>query len=612
MENVHFSKIKLQGGFWGHYEDLVRRVTVPALYKEYVRTGRFAALRCSKDIEAHIYWDSDVAKWIEAAAFLLQTRKDPQLEATIDEAVEMIAQKQLPNGYFNSYFIANEPENIFTDRQKHELYCAGHLIEAAIAYHNATGKRKLLDVMERYAEYISRAFPKEHTAKYYTPGHEEIELALLKLAEHTGKEMYRELAGWFLEERGKHPEDLANYPYFAWQNQSDRPVREIREARGHCVSGSYLYTAMTDYSRQTADAQLLEVCRTIFRDISQRKMSITGGVGTGMVGEAFGYPFLIPNRTNYNETCAAIALAMFAGELQRTEVNSTYADVIERIWFNGMLSGLSLSGNRYFYENAMEIDLQDYDHSIYNMENIDSPTARFRGRLHKRRLQRVEDVGCSCCPPNLSRMLASATRYMYSVDADTVYCHQFAASTAELTVNGGPATLTLETDYPRDGKLKYTYHGAPAKLAVRIPGWCVEYTGERENGYGIFPVKDGDTVTLEFPMPLHFVEANPKVRDDAGKYAVTRGPVVYCMEGVDNGINLRDIALQEDGQYSLEMTEEFPLAVITLQARRRSDFDELYRVKQDSWEYFTAKLIPYFCFANRGPQNMLVWTQLYK
>jgi len=611
MENVHFSATRLQGGFWGHYEALVRNITVPSLYREYVRSGRIASLACSKDLETHIYWDSDVAKWIEAAAYLLHTGADSKLEAAIDDAVAVIAEKQLPNGYYNTYYISNEPENTFTKRQNHELYCAGHLMEAAIAYHSATGKDTFLNVMQRYADHIYQVFLVERSAKFFTPGHPEVEQALLKLAAYTGNTKYRDLAAYFLEERGRHPEDLEGYASFPWQNQSDRPVREIREARGHCVSGLYLYTAMADLARQSDDHQLLEVCRNIFQDITQRKMSITGGVGTGMVGEAFGYAFDLPNRTNYNETCAAIALAMFAGVLQQTEVSSVYADVIERIWFNGMLSGLSLSGNRYFYENALEIDLMDYDHSIYAMENISSYDARHRGRLHKRRLQRAENLGCSCCPPNISRMLASASRYMYSVDGAVIYCHQFASAVTQLTVDGEAATLALETNYPQDGKLKYTYHGKPTTLMVRIPGWCVEYTGETENGYARFPVTDGETVELELPMQLHFVEANPKIREDAGRFCVTRGPIVYCMEGIDNGPDLRDVAIAENGVYQLCREADFPAPVITIPARRRKPFFGLYRVKQETYETFTAKLIPYFCFANRGAQNMLIWTQLY-
>jgi len=618
MENVHFSKTRLRGGFWGHYEDLVRRVTVPAVYDRFAESGRFAGLQCRKDVQTHIYWDSDVAKWIEAVAYLAENRPEPELEKRVDAAVEDIVKNQLPNGYFNSYYISQEPDNMFKVRNNHELYCAGHLIEAAIAYDRATGKNALLKAMIRFADHIYQVFYVEKSAAFITPGHEEIELALLKLAEYTGREKYRQLAAYFIEERGRHPEELEEdgagspetFTYFRWMTQSDTPVREAAEAHGHAVRAGYLYTAIADLARQSGDKELLAVAKRLFRDIVDTKYSITGGVGAQMYGEAYGQAYRLPNRSNYNETCAAISLAMFAGELQRMEPNCEYADVIERIWFNGMLSGMSLNGDAFFYENALEIDRRDYDASTRSFSELTPAQFHNRGLLHDRRLQRAKVFTCSCCPPNISRMLASITRYMYSVDGDTIYCHQFAASETELTVGGAPAKLELVTNYPTDGKLTYIYHGVPARLAVRIPDWCVEYTGVTENGYAVFDVTDGSTVELELPMEIHFVEANPEVSEDAGRYAVTRGPIVYCLEGVDNGRRLWDIVLQECGEKTVKASGEFGVPVLEIAASRRPAATTLYKLKSDVREKFTAKLIPYFAYANRGVSDMQIWTQV--
>lgn len=619
MENVHFSKTKLQGGFWGQYEDLVRRVTVPAIYARFAETGRFASLQCRKELESHVFWDSDVAKWIESVAYLVQTKREPELERLADEAIDLMVKNQLPNGYFNSCYIAQMPDKVFTNRDDHELYCAGHLIEAAIAYDRATGKDALLKMVVRYVDYIYQVFYVEKSAPYFTPGHEEIELALLKLADDTGVSKYRELAAYFIEERGKHPEEVrarvvnleeSKDAYYRWVNQSAHPVREMTEVYGHTVRAGYLCTAMADLARQTGDKELLEVSKRLFRDIAETKLSITGGVGTQMYGESYGPAYRLPTRTTYNETCAAISVTMFAGELQRQDVNSTYADVIERILFNGMICGMSLDGDAFFYENPLEIDLRDYDYSTLIFEPVTHFQMHERNIPHRRRLQRARVFNCSCCPPNISRMLASITRYMYSVDGDTVYCHQFASAETELTVNGQPATLKLATNYPCDGKLTYTYHGPDAKLAVRIPDWCTEYDGATEKGYAYFPVSDGSVVELELPMEIHFVEANSQVSELAGKYAVTRGPIVYCMEGVDNGDKLWSVLFEEKGEKKVVETEEYAVPVLELAAFKQAESNTLYRIKSDAYEHMTARLIPYYAYANRGISDMQIWTQV--
>jgi DUF1680 family protein len=275
-----------------------------------------------------------------------------------------------------------------------------------------------------------------------------------------------------------------------------------------------------------------------------------------------------------------------------------------------MLSGLSLTGDAFFYENALEIDLRDYDYSDLYFSTGNSAEIHRRGLLSPRRLERAKVFSCSCCPPNINRVLASIARYAYTQDGNVVYCNQFMPCRTELTVGGKPAVLELKTQYPHNGKLVYTYHGAPAVLAVRIPDWCVEYQGATENGFAKFSVTDGQTITVDLPMALHFVQADPRVRSCAGRFAVTRGPLVYCMEGVDNGSDLRDIELLDNGNFGLETDPDFPAPVISMDGHRRPRSRSLYTLRDNERQPIRVKLIPYFGFANRGRTDMLVWTMI--
>lgn len=604
MKNISYLHADITGGFWKQYQDLVRHVTIGSVYDRFSETGRFAALSCTG--KTHIYWDSDVAKWLEAAAYLAAKEPSPKLTAIVDEAVKTIKEHQLPSGYYNSHFIAEESENIFTRRDDHELYCAGHLIEAAVAYAEATGKREFLDSMIRYADHIHEVFYVKRSAAFKTPGHPELELALSKLADFTGNEKYRTLARYFIRERGKDPKEEEGTRYLPGMTLSEKPFLERKEASGHAVRASYLYTA----AAASGDKELIAKARALFSDIANTKMAVTGGVGASIAGEAFGKAYVLPNRTSYNETCAAIALVLLAEKLQETELSSVYADTIERVLYNGMLSGLSLSGDAFFYENALEIDLSDYDLT----SDLTAAEAHRRGLLHKRRLARAKVFSTSCCPPNLCRTIASLGRFLYSQDGDRIICHQFAESVTAFTVKGKPARIAMHTDYPVSGKVTFVYEGEDTELFVRIPGWCPEETKKKygaEKGYASFPVSDGASVTVEFPMNVSFLEGNPKVIDTSGKVAVMRGPVVYCMESVDNGEALWDIELMTDRPPVVSAEKEFPLPCLLIPAKRRPARDTLYQELSDVREDVTAKMMPYFAFANRGITNMQVWAKRY-
>ncbi len=618
IANIPFTNCHIEGGFWQKYQELVREVSIRRVYERFRETGRFDALRCDwKEGEPHrphFFWDSDVAKWIESVAYLLEEKPDPSLYALAEEAIADILKSQRADGYYNCYYLTVEPENIFRNRDRHELYCAGHLIEAAIAWDHATGERAFLDAMCRYADLIYRIFYEEHSAGFVTPGHEEIELALLKLYLYTKEKKYLTMAAYFLEERGRHPDEDVTESYARYNariGQSDRPARELEEAAGHAVRAGYLYTAMALCAGIGQDEELYAACRRLFDDIVNTKLSITGGVGACINGEAFGKAYILPNRTNYNETCAAIALALFAEKMQELSESTRYADMIERILFNGMLSGLSLDGTAFFYENALEIHLADYGHPLLHYAEMTPGQRHEAGLLDLRRLHRAEVFDCSCCPPNITRILASMTRFFLGQDGDTIYCYQFAPYTAEFCVGGKPAGLRLMTEYPASGHLRFTYQGEPATLAVRIPDWCTEYAGGTENGFAKFPVTDGDTVEIDLPMAVHFIEADPKAFDLAGLCAVTRGPVVYCMEEADNGPDLSAIELAADAEGAVVPSDAYyGIPVLELPARRRKSFPALYRLRSSDTVPAVAKLIPYFAFANREICDMATWFRI--
>ena len=592
MKNLDFEQIAIKDGFWRFYSDLNRSSVVKNVYDRFKETGRFDSLRCDwregMPNKPHIYWDSDVVKWIEGVAYLIEESPEPELEALVDEMIDNIAQNQRSDGYFNSYFLSIDPSKIFTDRDRHELYCLGHMIEAAIAYHKATGKDKLLNSVLKYVDMIYRVFVEEKSAAFVTPGHEEIELALLKLYGYLGNEKHLKLARFFIDQRGNN-----NGEEKSSQIQSNLPLREISEAVGHSVRACYLYTAMAMLAKIDGDDKLKSACDRVFDDIVNYKMSITGGIGADHSGEKFSYKYDLPNSDTYNETCAAISLAMFAGAMQEMEANSRYGDVIERIYYNGFISGVSLDGEKFFYTNPFEIDRKKYARSTYQ------PIC-----------ERVKVFNCSCCPPNVTRMLASIPRYMYTVDGDTIYCNQFVQSETKFQIGGKDAILTQTTDYPNNGKITFKYKGEPMTLYVRIPDWCVEYEGDTENGFAMFEVSDGESVTVNLPMEVHFMEANPYAQDNSGRYAVQRGPVVYCMEQIDNGENLRDITLLENSVKKVECEEGIPAPVIYMGAERRPATDRLYSLKGNKRVSFTARLIPYSAFANREATDMLVWTMV--
>jgi len=595
-----FSSVKINNGFWKAKQDMVKDTTVYAVYDRFKETHRFDALSCNWQEGApytpHVFWDSDVAKWIEGVAYILNFERNQILEDIVDQAIEEIVRNSNEHGYFNSYFLVLEQDKRFKDRNRHELYCAGHLMEAAVAYYNATGKDALLNTMCKYADYIEQVFKIEDSAAFVTPGHPELELALMRLYEATGEKRYAALAKHFIDKHGNNEKDTAIADWAtSTYTMDEQPLREISEPRGHSVRALYLLCGMADVAREFDDPELLAACERCFDSIVHKRMYITGGVGSTSLGEAITIDYHLPNRTAYSETCAAIALAMFCLRMLKLKNDAKYADTVERAIFNGVLSGISMSGKNFFYVNPLEIDLE------FNNVN---PATKEKERYPITR--RPEIFGCSCCPPNLVRFLSVIGGYIYGYDEETVYINQFVDST--LQTDG--IKVCLRTEYPVDGKLNIQCETDKKFLAVRMPEWCEKATASHSyflrNGYMVFDLRVSKQIAIELDMPVSAIQCNQNVHENAGRIAITRGPIVYCAEAIDNCQNLRSVYLSPNEEYKLGECEFLVPNIITTAYKSETN-NALYYKADSQMEKMRFKLIPYYAFANREESSMLVW-----
>lgn len=604
MEQIDFRHTDLTDGFWKNRQKTIIETSIDSVYRRFEETGRFSALRCDwkegMENKPHIFWDSDIAKWIESASYIMEKESHPEWEKIIDEAAEAIAANQLPDGYFNSCYITLYPEKRWTERTDHELYCAGHLIEAAIAYDSATGKRRLLDIMEKYAEHIYNVFIRDKSASFTTPGHEEIELALIKLYRYTKNEKYLEMCRFFIDNRGSKDEQKygGSSPKYS---QSHLPVRQQRTAEGHSVRACYLYCGMADLAKETGDGELFNACEAIFDDIVNKKMYVTGGIGSSSVGEAFTLPYDLPNLTAYSESCASLALAWFAQRMTLLDDDSKYADAAERVLYNNALSAVSLDGKSFFYVNPLEIRTD-----ILNRNTSQTDT---RERLPE--TQRREVFSCSCCPPNITRFIASAADFMYTVDDGTLFVHQYMAGNTKF----GDIKVSQETEYPKNGKIRITVGGV-SRVAVRIPSWCENYSAQLngsgadysvKKGYAYIDLKGDGVLDLSFEMKPALVFASPDVYDCRGKAAVALGPVVYCAEGVDNDFVVSSFVLDKKPKFSSRFDEKLGAYTLTASGTVPQGGWKLYSSAPEKRVAAEIKLIPYFAFANRGETDMEVW-----
>lgn len=616
-KNVSFENIRITSGFWTQKQALVRNVAAMNVYNRFDETGRIKAFACDwgegMSNRPHFFWDSDVAKWIESVAYLTRLEKAPELEVLADAIIDNVEKNQFEDGYFNIYYTVVEPGKRFTNRNNHELYCAGHLLEAAIAYKEATGKDKLYNCMLKYVDLIERVFTKENSASFVTPGHEELELALVKLYDHSGERRYLELAKYFIDQRGANAKDTENHKqyyaggYFEKCFQDQAPIREQTTAEGHAVRLCYLYTAVADVAYRTGDEELKRACVAVFDNIVSKRMYITGGIGSTPNHEKFEGDYVLDNHVAYNETCASLSLALFAHRMQEMFEDSRYADVIERVIYNGFISGMSLDGKGYFYQNPMKIDLRLRNRTMGGRFKIQYPIA-----------ERVSVFDCSCCPPNITRFIPSVANYIYTNSEDTLRVNQFIEGEGEFD----GVRITQKTCYPFSGEVKIEYHGESKTLALRVPSWCDEFAlsrnGEPVNaecvgGYARVAVGDGDSLVYDMKMKPTVNYSNPKVAANAGRVALSYGPMVYCIEAVDNkeifelAGNLDFIALAPDARLEMSADDTLRLPTILAEVEYALPSDDLYSHKAPETRKGIAKFIPYHAFANRGASDMQVW-----
>ena len=567
-----------------------------------------------------VFQDSDVAKWLEAAAYSLGQCPNPALEREVDSVVELLAQVQQEDGYLNSYFTVKEPDRRWTNLQEaHELYCAGHLMEAACAYYEATGKDRLLKIMEKNAGCIYRHFMEECPQGY--SGHPEVELALLRLYRDSGNEKYKELCAHFLEVRGQSPnyfiQEKARRGWNVWgptgndandtdYTQSTLPVREQKDAVGHAVRAVYLYTAMADLAGETGDQGLAKACRALWESVTHRQMYVTGGIGSTVLGEAFTVDYDLPNATVYAETCASIGLIFFARRMFQLEAKGEYADVMERALYNTVLAGMQLDGKRFFYCNPLEV-VPGISGKAATQRHVDP--------------QRPAWYACACCPPNVARLLSSIGSYAYGEGQGVFYTHLYLGGIVQ---SAQGFSLECHTDYPRQGTARFTFHGEKeTTLAFHIPAWSqktsLSVNGEAQelaallrDGYAYLTrsFQEGDVIELSFDMTPYKVYASSKVPADTGCAAVQRGPVVYCAEGLDNGGDVLSLSLAAEGAVTqLPYEPELLGGIIPLAAEgwRTQPTQELYSRERPQRQAADIRLVPYYTWGNRGENQMRVW-----
>ncbi len=603
--------VRLTGGFWASRQDINRRVTLPHGYRMLEQTGTLDNFRVAAGLKQGsyrgkmVFLDSDVYKWLEAVAYELQANPDPALRQQADEVIELVAAAQQSDGYLNTYYQLVEPGARWSDLDfGHELYCAGHLFEAAAAYTRATGTTRLLEVATRFADLIDATFGPGKLQG--TCGHPEIELALIKLYRVTGKRAYLDLAKYFIDQRGKGV--MRGLGWLKAEYHQDRvPVREQTVVEGHAVRAMYLNTGVADLYLETGEAALRTALEHQWRDMTSGKVFLTGGLGSRYEGEAFGDPYELPADQCYCETCAAIGSVLWNWRMVLMTGEARFADLMERTLYNGVLSGIALAGDSFFYINPL----------------------LSRGGYARRPWYDV-----ACCPPNLMRLFASLPQYFVSHDNHGLQVHLYGTGTVRLTLDSGqPVALSMQTDYPWTDTVALTIEEsgpAPWQLKLRRPGWCqdasIAVNGQRienpviEAGYITLARawQPGDVVTLHLPMEPVLVEAHPRVDAVRDSVAIQRGPVIYCVEAADHpGVNVLDLRLDIDAPLHAAwrdgaLAERMMVIEAPGFAVNPDEWDgELYRraTRRDSLPLQPVPItaIPYFAWGNRGANAMRVW-----
>jgi DUF1680 family protein len=609
LRPVPLTAVTLADAFWAPRRRVNHEVTLPSQFRQIEETGRIDNFRRAaggKEVpfQGLFFNDSDVYKWLEAAAWTLATDADPALAGMAEAAITAIADAQQPDGYLNTYFMFDRAAERWSDLGKmHELYCAGHLFQAAVAYHRGTGGDRLLQVACRLADHICDVFvPQEEGKRPGTGGHPEIEMALVELARATGEPKYRQQARFFLDARGHGL--LDGNPYL----QDHKPFRELDRMAGHAVRAVYLNAGAADLYAETGEAALRDALDHLWHNMTTRQMYVSGGIGSRYKGEAFGKDYELPNARAYAETCAAIGSVMWNWRMLALDGDARYADLIETALYNGVLSGLALDGQSYFYVNPLADD-----------------------GSHRRQLW----FGCACCPPNVARLLASLPGYFYTVSDEGIWAHLYAEGAARISLaDGRTVGLTQHTRYPWDGDVAIEVEGEGTfTLFLRVPAWCEEGATLEVNGRPLAGAlapgayaevrrawDSGDVVRLNLPMPVRRIQCHPYVAANAGRVALMRGPLLYCVEGVDNpGLDPRDILLPADVEFATPFRADLLGGVVVLRGPAKVGppdegwADRLYRTarphmgKPQGRAAVEVTAIPYYAWANREPGPMQVW-----
>lgn len=631
LNTVQLSRMDITDPFWKQYTDLVEDVIIP--YQWDIMNDNVPGVESSHCLEnfkiaaglkkgqfyGAVFQDTDVAKWLEAVGYSLAEKKNEKLEKLADDAIDVIVQAQQEDGYLDTYFIIKEPSQRWRNLcEGHELYSAGHMIEAAVAYYEGTGKRKLLDSMIRLADLICRTFGPEEGQNHGYPGHQEIELALVRLYRVTQDKKYLEQAKYFLDIRGagknyfleerKQENFKRIFPEFEdydpAYSQSHEPVREQKTAEGHAVRAVYMYSAMADVAEEYQDKELMEACVALWENITQKRMYITGGIGSSGFLERFTTDYDLPNDSNYSETCASIGMALFSLRMANITRNSRYAEVMEQELYNNILAGIAQDGKSFFYVNPLEIKpRQCMPHT---------------SRAHVK-ARRQKWFGVACCPPNIARTLASLGQYIYGVDGADIYTHLYIGNQTDIPVNNDVVQIRIDSMFPWNGNIKVKVQGVKEKIKLhfRIPSYSENFqlycNGEEQelkvnNGYAYVEICENSRIDIQFDMPVAFLHANYKVSADVGKVAIKRGPIVYCLEEIDNGPDLQCIYLSSKEAH-VRKSRSFPECFeIELQGRRLiSKSEGLYSSDGLSYSDVNIQAIPYAYWNNRREGEMLVW-----
>jgi DUF1680 family protein len=625
---VRFVDVRLEGDFWKERLETVLSRTILSQHKKLGEYGILDSLklpqpppplrfpRHANGFTVQVFWDSDVGKWIEAASYALSHRRDADIEAKIEAIVDDFEKAQTPDGYLNCWYLGREPDKRFSNlRDNHEFYNAGHLLEGAIAYFETTGRRRWLGIMERYLDHIRSVFGPESGKKHGYDGHQEIEIALIKLYHLTGERKHLDFATYLINERGKpspHFFDVereererkgwetqrytqGNYEY----SQSHLPVRDQNKVVGHAVRAMYMYTAMADLAAELGDAELKRACETLWNDVMITKMYVTAGLGPSAHNEGFTFDYDLPNQTAYAETCASVALIFWAQRMLHLDLDGKYADVLELALYNGALSGLSRDGTHYFYANPLESNGS---------------------------AERWEWHSCPCCTMNVSRLVASVGGYFLSTAPDGIAFHLYGGISAARHVAGTAVEIREKSNYPWSGDVSISIDPATPTafdVKLRVPGWSKSHSiavngapmaTAPVNGYVTIhrTWSKGDTITIDLPMPAERLYANPGVIMDVGRVALKRGPLVYCVEEADNpGGAVQRLKLPRHAELKSTTRADLFGGAVMLSAQAKAidatDWRDLYRNSPPREGDATLTALPYYLWANRGRGSMVVW-----